>query len=94
MKYLLIILITIILFKITITCKSSSFEIIEDTQLNEIIENTRKEFLSTRSNRNFNRLDLTILLPTENKNVWKKGSFGEERIAYPASCVKLPFMFR
>lgn len=65
-------------------CSSSKFKIIDDPELDKVIKNVRDEFISTRTIPEFNRLDATIIIPTNDPNVYKRGSIGGSQIAYPA----------
>lgn len=67
------------------------FVIIDDPELDAIIESVRIEYLEEQVNRNFTRLDCTLLL-AEGNGVWRRGSYNGDALSYPASCVKLAYL--
>ncbi len=62
-------------------CDGFSFQIQDDPAASQIIAEVREQFLPTRPHP-FNRLDVSILLPSSSG--WKRGSFQPFEIAYPA----------
>jgi hypothetical protein len=73
-------------------CFSKNFQIIEDENLFKILKEIQINFLKTRENSKFNRLDFTVLLPTHDPKIWRRASVGGNNPEYPASTVKVPFM--
>jgi hypothetical protein len=73
--------------------KIPSIEIINDEQLAIGIEQVRNDFLSRQVSSNFTRLSATILIRENNTKTWKRGSVDGTLIAYPASSVKLMYMY-
>ena len=75
MRWLLLFLV----FQLTVQnheCFSKNFQIKEDLQITEKLKQIQKTFLLSRQNSKFNRLDFTILLPTNNSKIWKRASVG------------------
>ncbi|HPB32461.1 MAG TPA: hypothetical protein PLB62_13485, partial [Candidatus Sumerlaeota bacterium] len=68
---------------------TQAFTITNDSNLNTIIAQARADFLAIKPY--VTRLDATILVPGTN-GTWKRGSYNPDAIAYPASCVKLPYL--
>lgn len=66
------------------------FTIVDDPTLDRAVAEARAEFLATRP-APLTRLDAVILIPNPDGS-WRRGSYNPEAIAYPASCVKLPFL--
>jgi protein phosphatase methylesterase 1 len=66
------------------------FTLVDDSTLDRALAEAREEFLATRPTP-WTRLDAVILIPNPDGS-WQRGSFNPEVIAYPASCVKLPFL--
>ncbi|KAL9653906.1 hypothetical protein ABK040_012965 [Willaertia magna] len=74
-------------------CNFKDISIQDNDSLNKIIELTAKDFLSKVAIKKFNRLDVTILLPTsQDKKQWIRGTFNPRELSYPCSCVKLAFL--
>jgi len=65
-----------------------AFKIVDDPLLDAAVAEARAEFMR---NKPFDRLDATILIPSEDGS-WRRGSFNGDAVAYPASCVKLAYM--
>jgi hypothetical protein len=63
-------------------------EVRDDTVLQQAVEGARAEFLAGQS---FDRFHVTVLVEGED-GAWRRGSVEGDVLAYPASCVKLPFM--
>jgi protein phosphatase methylesterase 1 len=72
----------------TIHADTYEFTIIDDAALNSAIAQARSEFLSGKP---FTRLDATLLIP-DGSGAWRRGSYNPNTLAYPASCVKLPYL--
>jgi protein phosphatase methylesterase 1 len=70
-----------------------SVEIINDQQLANGIQEVRDDFLAKQPSSSFDRLSATILIRENKTNIWKRGSVDGTRIAYPASTVKLMYMY-
>jgi hypothetical protein len=70
-----------------------SIEIINDPRLANGIKEVRDQFLAKQPSSNFNRLSATILIRENNTKTWKRGSVDGTLIAYPASTVKLMYMY-
>jgi protein phosphatase methylesterase 1 len=70
-----------------------SIEIINDQQLANGIKEVRDQFLAKQPSSNFTRLSATILIRQNNTKTWKRGSVDGTLIAYPASTVKLMYMY-
>ncbi|CAF1349147.1 unnamed protein product [Adineta steineri] len=73
--------------------KIPSIEIINDEQLANEIKQVRDDFLAKQPSINFTRLSATILIREKNTQTWKRGSVDGTLIAYPASTVKLMYMY-
>jgi len=73
--------------------KIPSIEIINDEQLANGIKEVRDEFLAKQPSSNFTRLSATILIREKKTNTWRRGSVDGTLIAYPASTVKLMYMY-
>jgi hypothetical protein len=73
--------------------KIPSIEIINDEQLANGIEEVRDDFLRRQPPSNFTRLSATILIREKGTQTWKRGSVDGTLIAYPASTVKLMYMY-
>lgn len=70
-----------------------SIEIVNDEQLAKGMTEIRNEFLQRQVSENFTRLSATILIREKDSSVWKRGSVDGTLIAYPASTVKLMYMY-
>ena len=70
-----------------------SVEIINDAQLADDIKAVRDDFLSKQPSSDFTRLSATILIRENNTKTWKRGSVDGTLVAYPASTVKLMYMY-
>lgn len=70
-----------------------SIEIINDEKLARGIAEVRNDFLSKQVSSNFDRLSATILIREKNTQSWKRGSVNATLIEYPASTVKLMYMY-
>jgi hypothetical protein len=91
-KILLVcVLVTLVVCQQNGCCSSKNFNIIDDAALSKIVGQIRDTFISTRTTK-FDRLDTTVILPTEDPKVWRRGSYGANATAYPASVIKMPFM--
>lgn len=66
------------------------FTLVDDPALDRAVAEAREEYLATRPTP-LTRVDAVILLPNPDGS-WRRGSFNPETIAYPASCVKLPYL--
>ena len=73
--------------------KIPSIEIVNDEKLANGIEEVRNDFLARQTSSNFNRLSATILIRQNDSQTWKRGSVNGSLIAYPASTVKLMYMY-
>jgi protein phosphatase methylesterase 1 len=73
--------------------KIPSIEIINDQQLANGIKEVRDQFLAKQPSSDFNRLSATILIRQNNTKTWRRGSVDATLIAYPASTVKLMYMY-
>lgn len=65
------------------------FTIVDDAAMNTIVAQVRSNFLAIKPY--VSRLDIAVLVPGTN-GTWKRGSYNPNNVAYPASCVKLPYM--
>jgi len=72
-------------------CNGVSHQFIDDDELTVQLSRVRSEFLSTRPFPKFDRLDVTLLLPTDSPKVFRRASFRPSFISYSASTVKAPF---
>jgi protein phosphatase methylesterase 1 len=70
-----------------------SVEIINDQQLANGIQQVRDAFLAKQPSSSFDRLSATILIRENKTSTWRRGSVDATRIAYPASTVKLMYMY-
>ncbi|CAF3678722.1 unnamed protein product [Rotaria socialis] len=70
-----------------------SVEIINDETLALGIKEVRDDFLAKQVSSKFTRLSATILIREENTQTWKRGSVNGTLIEYPASTVKLMYMY-
>ena len=70
-----------------------SVEIINDPQLAAGIKSVRDDFLAKQPSTDFDRLSATILIRENNTKTWKRGSVDATQVAYPASTVKLLYMY-
>ena len=70
-----------------------SVEIINDAQLADDIQAVRDDFLAKQPSSDFTRLSATILIRENNTKTWKRGSVDGTLVAYPASTVKLMYMY-
>ena len=61
--------------------------VIDDAQLARQVATARARFLAQQP---FDRFDVAVLVRDGAR--WRRGSFGGERLAYPASCVKLGYL--
>jgi protein phosphatase methylesterase 1 len=99
MVYISSLTVVVFLLIVRINCeecgcdKIPSIEIINDEQLANGIEEVRNEFLSKQPASNFDRLTATILIRENNTQTWKRGSVNGTQIDYPASTVKLFYMY-
>jgi hypothetical protein len=73
--------------------KIPSIEIINDEQIANGIKQVRDQFLAKQPSPAFNRLSATILIRQNKTNTWKRGSVDGTLIAYPASTVKLMYLY-
>lgn len=73
----------------SVPADTSAFTITDDSTLNQKIASARSKFLAIKPY--LTRLDATILVPGSN-GTWKRGSYNPNTVAYPASCVKLPYL--
>jgi len=71
----------------------SSIEIINDERLANGIKEVRDQFLAKQPSSDFNRLSATILIRQNNTKTWRRGSVDGTLTAYPASTVKLMYMY-
>jgi len=62
--------------------------VVDDPWLDRAVATARAQFLSGKP---FDRLDVALLV-RQPDGTWRRGSFGPDALAYPASCVKLPFL--
>lgn len=67
------------------------YTIVDDPALTQAVAETRGRFLAMVD---YDRFDVCVLLPdpASGGRVWRRGSFGGDALAYPASCVKLPYL--
>jgi hypothetical protein len=63
-------------------------EIVDSPALERVVASARQRFLARQA---FDRLDVTVLLETTDGR-WLRGAYGGDVLAYPASCVKLPYL--
>ena len=70
-----------------------SVEIINDPQLADGMKQVRDAFLAKQPSSAFDRLSATILIRQKDTKTWKRGSVNGTRVAYPASTVKLMYMY-
>jgi hypothetical protein len=70
-----------------------SINIVNDDALAKGMEEIRNEFLARQVSQKFDRLSATILLRERNTSTWKRGSVNGTLIEYPASTVKLMYMY-
>jgi len=70
-----------------------SIEIVNDPQIANNIKEVRDFFLSKQPSSQFDRLSATILIRQNKTNVWRRGSVDATLLAYPASSVKLMYMY-
>ncbi len=73
--------------------KIPSVEIINDEQLANGITDVRNDFLARQPSDKFNRLSATILVREKGTQTWKRGSVNGSLVDYPASTVKLMYMY-
>ncbi|CAF1007053.1 unnamed protein product [Rotaria sordida] len=73
--------------------KIPSIEVINDEGLANGIKEVRDDFLARQPSSNFNRLSATILIREKDTQTWKRGSVDGTLVAYPASTVKLMYMY-
>jgi protein phosphatase methylesterase 1 len=62
--------------------------IVDDPAVQAAVEAARREFLDSAG---FDRMHVTVLVEDDARH-WRRGSVEGEVLAYPASCVKLPFL--
>jgi protein phosphatase methylesterase 1 len=62
--------------------------VLDDAKVQQAVAAARTEFLAGQ---NFDRLTVTVLVEAKDGR-WLRGSVGGDELAYPASCVKLPFL--
>jgi hypothetical protein len=67
---------------------TGAFTIVDDPALDAAVAQARSVFLTRAP---FDRLDCTILVEQPG-GTWRRGSYNPTAIAYPASCVKLPYL--
>ena len=70
-----------------------SVDIVNDARLANGMKEVRDEFLRRQVSSNFSRLSATILVREGVTSVWKRGSVDGTLLAYPASTVKLMYMY-
>ena len=70
-----------------------SIEIINDQQLASEIRQVRDAFLAKQPSTSFDRLSATILIRQNKTKTWRRGSVDGTRVAYPASTVKLMYLY-
>ena len=70
-----------------------SVDIVNDAQLANGMKEVRDEFLRRQVSSKFDRLSATILVREGRTNVWKRGSVDGTVVTYPASTVKLMYMY-
>ena len=70
-----------------------SVEIIDDPQLANGIQQVRDAFLAKQPSSSFDRLSATILIRENKTKTWRRGSVNGTLVAYPASTVKLMYMY-
>jgi hypothetical protein len=69
--------------------------ILDDARLQQVVEDARSRFLARQP---FDRFDVTVLIAHATRSAaglseaWLRGSVGGDTLAYPASCVKLPYL--
>ena len=68
-------------------------QIINDGELAKKIKSVRDDFLKRQPSRNFTRLSATILIRQNRTETWKRGSVDGNLTAYPASVIKLMYMY-
>ena len=68
--------------------RAAVVSVVEDPRLTTQVLTARARFLATQ---NFERLDVTVLL-RDSQGTWRRGSVGGDKLAYPASCVKLAYL--
>ncbi|CAF0722768.1 unnamed protein product [Rotaria sp. Silwood1] len=73
--------------------KIPSIEVINDEGLASGIKEVRDDFLARQPSRNFTRLSATILIREKGTQIWKRGSVDGTLVEYPASTVKLMYMY-
>lgn len=77
-------------------CECSSYpnlEIHDDEKLSQILLEAKMEFMKGVVMEKFNSLDVTLMLPVNGTKVWRRGSVNPRKLTYPASCVKLAYLF-
>ncbi|MCX7718466.1 MAG: serine hydrolase [Candidatus Sumerlaeaceae bacterium] len=70
------------------SAEPQTLTITDDPALDRAMAEARAEFMAGKP---FDRLDAVILVAQPDGS-WKRGSHNPEALAYPASCVKFPFM--
>lgn len=65
-------------------CQSTKFKIIDSPELNLALKTVTDSFLQRVAHPKFDRLSSTILLPTNDPNVYLRGSIRGTEVAYPA----------
>ena len=66
-------------------CDGTHFTFIDNSSLNQIVEDARNDFLSSRpSSSSVTTLGATILMSTDNETVWERGSYDGYKLVYPA----------
>ena len=68
--------------------ETQTLTITDDAALDKAVAEARAQFMAGKP---FDRLDAVILVAQPDGS-WKRGSHNPEALAYPASCVKFPFM--
>jgi protein phosphatase methylesterase 1 len=62
--------------------------VVDDAGLQQAVELARERYLARQT---FDRFDVTVLLEGRDGR-WRRGAHAGERLAYPASCVKLAYL--
>ena len=66
-------------------CDGTHFTLIDNSSLNQIVEEARNDFLSSRPpGSSVTTLGATILMSTDNETVWERGSYDGYKLVYPA----------
>ncbi|MGB8326836.1 MAG: serine hydrolase, partial [Steroidobacteraceae bacterium] len=73
----------------------AALKIVDDARLQQVVEEARSRFLARQP---FDRFDVTVLIAHATRSAaglseeWLRASVGGDNLAYPASCVKLPYL--